>query len=101
MAYFKNPQNGYVERVTGPFSWVGFFMLGPLYLLAKGLWGQAIISFVILLPTWYLSVGFGGENWWIPVGIVYAICALGVYGAIDQKYQRQGWIKVDRDGNEL
>ena len=101
MAYFKNPQNGYVEKVTTPFSWVGFLVLGPIYFAIKGLWGHAVVSFFVLGPVWTFSVGFAGESWWIPVGIVYAIYSIGVYPAVDLKYKRMGWMKVDRDGNEL
>jgi hypothetical protein len=48
MAYFENPANGYVEKVSGPFTWLLVLVLGPIYLLYKGLWPHALAYVAVI-----------------------------------------------------
>ena len=121
MAYFKNPQNGYVEKVTTVFSWLWVLLLGPLYLLFRGFFLHALVYVLLyVLLFWlfdpaemaqlYIEEGRDDllevipviENIWvfllIAVPFFYAFL---IYKLADRRYQRKGWVKVDKEGKEL
>lgn len=56
--HFRNPQNGYIERVRAPRTWALLF--GPFYFISHGAWSHACISFFAC--AW-------------PVGAILAIAA--------------------------
>lgn len=46
-----HPINGAIEEIFEGFSWPCFFF-GALWFLQKGMWGWAIISFILSVCTW-------------------------------------------------
>ena len=76
---FKNPQNNYVEEVTGYFTWLWAFLIPPLYFLIKGMWKHALLSLIFQLITLSLA------------SFVYAFI---VYGLVRKHYLRLGWEEI-------
>lgn len=104
MAYFKNPQNGYVEKVSSWLSWLGFVLFGPIYFIYKGVWRDVLISFLLLGLAWGLSIMLmiaEMQYWYIPVAIVYLMGAISIYPSTNRRYRMMGWVRVDKDGNEI
>ena len=75
---FKNTANNYVEETSLPFVWTLLF--GSLYLLVKGLWGHAIISFILALFTF-------GISW-----LIYPFIAGDL---VYNDYLKRGWVPVE------
>lgn len=75
---FKNPMNGYVERVPRD-VWVYVLLFGGLYFLAKGVWTHAAASFAAAFLTF-------GISW-----LVYPFFAKKI---MRSHYLRNGWIPV-------
>jgi hypothetical protein len=44
--YFQNPSNGYIEKVTGGWTWLWALFFGPIYLVYKGARPHALIYLV-------------------------------------------------------
>jgi hypothetical protein len=78
---FENPQNGYTETVTFAFLWCLLF--GCFYFAIKGVWGHALIAFVLALIT-------GGLSW-----LIYPFFAKGI---VAKSYLRRGWSEVTAEG---
>jgi hypothetical protein len=76
MSLYRNPANDYVESASLPGLWCLLF--GCFYFLAKGIWGHAIIAFLLAAPTLGLS--------WL----IYPFFASGI---VEKHYLRKGWIK--------
>lgn len=74
---FKNPQNDYQEKAENCFLWCLLF--GSIYLLYKGAWGHAIISFVSAVVTY-------GVSW-----IAYPFFAKEI---VRKNYFQKGWVEV-------
>lgn len=79
--YFCNPQNGFVVRGYGAFWVLWAYLFGPFYYAAKGLWGHAIIFFLLIAPT---------------LGLIWLLYPLFADGLIRRKYLEAGWTIVDR-----
>ena len=79
MSYFRNPANGYVEQVSGTFSWLWCLLFGFFYFAVKGNWKHAIIGLVLAVIT-------SGISWLIYPFFVYTIN--------ENYYQQRGWTKV-------
>ena len=77
---FKNPQNGYIEKSSSPFSWLWCFLFGALYFVAKGNWIHAAIYAVASIATY---------------GVALLIYPFFVYKVNNDFYRRKGWIQVD------
>lgn len=77
MMQFAHPLNGHVATVRAPRLWM--FLFGPLYLASHGVWGQAVISFVVALCT-------AGLSW-----LVYPFFAPRI---LRSSYLRNGWRDV-------
>jgi len=50
-----HPMNGAVEEVWEGFSWPCFF-LGTIWYIYKGMWGWALIAFLIAIPSCFVSL---------------------------------------------
>lgn len=86
---FRNPANGYIEPATTSLTWLWPLIFGPFYLVWRGYWGHAVISFVGAVLTFGLS------------NIAYAIA---IYYIAPKRYLQHGWIEVGsepaiEDGN--
>ena len=75
--HFKNPANGYIESSSVPFLW--FLLFGSLYFAVKGVWGHAVVSFIVACCTFGLS--------WL----IYPFFARGI---VFKSYARRGWVQV-------
>ena len=74
---FRNPTNGYTEKVGTPWLWCLLF--GCIYFAVKGIWTHAIAAFLLALLS-------GGLSW-----LVYPFFARGI---VEKHYFRTGWIPV-------
>jgi len=83
--YFQNPKNGYVEKAYTSVSWLWLLLFGVFYFALKGIWGHAIISFVLAFLT-------GGISWLIYPFFTYRI--------VRKHFLRKGWIPV-KCGREI
>ena len=71
---FRNPSNDHVETIDNQVLW--FFLFGPFYLAYKGLWGHAVLSFILAVIT---------------VGISQIVYLFLVTGLIRKHYLHKGW----------
>lgn len=76
---FKNPQNGYTERGTTPFSIILCLMFGPLYFLMKGNFRHFVLSAILACCTY---------------GISWLIYPFAVYEINKAHYLKRGWAAV-------
>jgi hypothetical protein len=76
---FKNPVNNYSEDVSGPFSWLWVFLLGPIYWAVKGIWRHAVVHLILALIT---------------LGIVHLINPFFTYVIIKKHYNSIGWKEI-------
>lgn len=103
MPVFENPMNGYRENV-GLGTVIGVALLGVLYLIYRGLWGYALLWFLVVpFTTLALAILAGDRGMfdgplWLPVMIIaaphLAFSAFSVV-VLEKKYLRQGWRQVD------
>lgn len=89
MRIFKNPSNGYHERVGG-FSILLALLFGVFYFMAKGVWMHVAIQLVI---SALLLVSLGPPGIML-VLIMWVVYALVLPGVLAKKYLRDGWIEV-------
>lgn len=75
--YFKNPNNGYVEKISN--SGLLTLFLGCFFFAFRGIWGHFIISLALALLTFGLS--------WL----VYPLFATSI---VRKHYLRNGWIEI-------
>lgn len=85
---FENPTNGYRETVSGN-SIAGAFFLGPLYLLAKGLWTHALIWTCIAVALAMLAKP--------AVLILLPIYATVTPSLMKAHFLRKGWKDVSEE----
>jgi len=86
---FKNPVNGHVET-TGSLGPIAVLLLGPIYLLFRGLWAHAMVWLVI-------AIGLGvatGPGALLAVIILSIIYAFAINGILANNYLRNGWLEV-------
>lgn len=74
---FENPANGYVEEVSDAWLWVLLF--GSFYFVVKGVWTQALLSFILAIFTL-------GSSW-----LIYPFFAAGI---MRNHYLRRGWVQT-------
>ncbi len=72
-AIFRNPVNGYEEKVR--LAWLWCLLFCPLYFTVNGVWPHALISWFTMPVTW----------------LIYPFFAKGI---IKRNYLRKGWIEV-------
>ena len=84
---FKNPQNDHVETVTSGLSWLWVFLWTPIYYAVKGIWTHAIVSLVLGIIGWSVTMGIGA----IAIGVVYAFLNKSI---VKSHYLKKGWIEV-------
>jgi hypothetical protein len=75
---FRNPANGYEERIES--AWLWTLLFGCFYFAVKGVWTHAIAAFLLALMTYGLS--------WL----VYPFFANRI---METHFLRKGWIKVN------
>lgn len=96
---FKNPQNGYVEEGWTSISWLWCFLLGPLYLAGRGLWGPAVISFFLNAAAYSVLSHVEGLG-------LFLLCAVNFFFAarvqemMTSYYMRKGWLEVEEKKEE-
>ena len=88
---FKNPQNDHVETVTSELSWLWVFLWTPIYYAVKGIWIHAIVSLVLGIIGWSVTMGkcetlparlpqpnrgFGGSTSQLEVELFYCLTPL-------------------------
>lgn len=81
---FRNPQNGYSERVT-PLSILGAFLLGPIWFALQGLWAHALIELLLVM----LFSGF--LLFWPLLALAWIAYALAGPWLLSRAYLRNGW----------
>ncbi len=102
MTDFIRAENGHRERVDGA-AFLLCFLLGPIWLLARGLWGMLLGWILVVVPaTVALGIAFAlyakGEHW---VVALLTLCGPHLVfsglapAALARKYLRQGWVKVE------
>ena len=74
---FRNPVNGYEEKVGSP--WIWCFLFGCIYFAVKGIWTHAVVGFLLAIFT-------AGVSW-----LIYPFFARG---AVERYYLRRGWTPV-------
>lgn len=79
MRSFRNPANGYEEKVGYAGLWCLLF--GPAYFAVKGVWTHAAASLLLAIPT-------AGLSW-----LVYPFFAKQ---AVATNYLRRGWTEISR-----
>ena len=84
--YFRHPTNGYIERGATRWAWLWTLLFGPLYFVYKGLWGHAIVCFLLAIPTLWLST------------VAYALIASRL---VNGHYRQRGWHDVTADGRHV
>ena len=77
MSTFKNPQNGFTERVGA--AWLWALLFGAFYFAWRGMWTHAIIGIILAIPT-------VGISW-----VAYAILAPKL---VRRHYLTRGWVPV-------
>ncbi|MEQ8506831.1 MAG: hypothetical protein RIB80_16025 [Rhodospirillales bacterium] len=85
---FKNPENGYEEKILGRFHWLWCFLWTPIYYLAKGIWIHAVLSF-------FLSWVLGAYTFLISTFVIAFIYACINRSVVEKHYLRKGWTKVE------
>ena len=55
MNKFKNKANGHIEEIS-PISWLWAFLFGSIYWAVKGIWKHAVVSLVLALCTFGISL---------------------------------------------
>lgn len=65
---YKNPANGYTEKVKDGFNWPVFFF-GPIWYLFNGLVGQGIAWLLVALIAGTFTIGIGAIIVWIIAGV--------------------------------
>jgi hypothetical protein len=76
---FVNPENGYSETAHCPWLWCLLF--GPLYLLAKGCYGWAIIAFIAAVST---------------AGFSHLVMPFFAGAIVRRRFYRAGWLDGSR-----
>jgi hypothetical protein len=77
---FRNPANGYIERIDSPALWTFFF--GSFYLGFKGAWGWAVIG--ILLSG-------------VTLGVFWLILPFFAESILRKHFLQKGWIEESHD----
>ncbi len=75
---FRNPSNGYVEKVSG-FAWFWVLLFGCIYFAVKGVWTHAVAGFILAFMT---------------VGVSWLIYPLFASGIMRKHYLRKGCIEI-------
>lgn len=75
---FENPQNGYVEEVSGV-TWFWCLLFGGFYFAFKGIWIHFVIGLIAAFFTWGLS--------WL----IYPFFARSI---VINHFQKNGWREV-------
>ena len=65
---YKNPANGYTEKVKDGFNWLVFFF-GPIWYLFNGFVGQGIAWLLVAIIAGTFTVGIGAFIVWIISGV--------------------------------
>lgn len=86
---FKNPVNGYTEKVSG-LSILWALLFGWFYFLIVGLWPHALIEIAVAV-TLGVMTGGPGALLALPIWIVYAFFTPKLLAT---KYKRAGWVEV-------
>lgn len=87
MSNFKNPSNGYRQSV-GPQTIAWMLFLGPIYLLAKGAWAYAIITFMVMA-----LIAFIPGVPLLAISIIWIAFAISSPLMMNDFYKRSGWIE--------
>jgi hypothetical protein len=87
MARYRNPANGYSERVT-PLSVLGAFLLGPIWYALQGLWAHALIQLlaIVLFSGFFL--------FWPLIVVVWLLYTVLAPWLLARDYLRRGWQRV-------
>ncbi len=85
---FMNPANGYIERIGAavPLVW----LLGPLYIAIRGLWGHALIILIINL-FFVFTLGVAGMVMAFLVNFFYGFAFENI---LRSHYLGNGWEEV-------
>lgn len=89
MQIFRNPFNGHEERVS---NWVPLwaFLFGGLWALVRGLWGAALVLFVVYTGL-YAALGPPATMFVLVGQVIFAALAIGM---VKRRYLRMGWLPV-------
>ena len=80
MTTFKNPENGNIEAITRKdFYWCLLF--GFLYFVKKKMWFHAVLSFVLSIGTYGISV------------LIYSFFVKSI---LQKEYLKRGWEIVEK-----
>ena len=80
MTTFKNPENGNIEAITRKdFYWCLLF--GFLYFVKKKMWFHAVLSFVLSIGTYGISI------------LIYPFF---VESILQKEYVKKGWEIVEK-----
>lgn len=74
---YQNPENGYTQSSSLPFLWS--FLFGWMYFAVKGIWSHALISLVLAVITFGVSI------------FIYPFFTKGI---LENHYESKGWSKV-------
>ena len=88
--YFMNPANRYIEKATGPLTWLWALLFGPFYFVYKGAWQHALLYFALFCGAAAFGVN-AAPFLWLILAIGYAIAA---YPLAAKTYRRSGWIET-------
>ena len=83
---YKNPANGYTEKVKDGFNWLVFFF-GPLWYLFNGFIGQGLAWLLVAMLAAFPTFGIGGL-------IVWIIAGAKANEAKEKAFLHKGWIYV-------
>jgi len=86
--YFMNPANRYIEKATGPWTWLWALLFGPFYFIYKGAWPHAFayVFALLFLGRDVIAVLVATLLW-----IVFAFAA---YPIVRKTYLRKGWVET-------
>jgi hypothetical protein len=95
---FENQTNGFRETI-GLGDAFGALLLGPIWLIRRGVYAFGIILLLLYLPV-LLGISFGNDNTagflfflvLVPTQIILAFSAMNI---ISKHYARSGWREIE------
>ncbi|MGE5626656.1 MAG: DUF2628 domain-containing protein [Solirubrobacterales bacterium] len=81
---YKNPANGYTEKVKDGFNWV-VLLFGPIWYLFNSMVGKGVAWLLVAILAGSFTFGIGGI-------IVWIIAGAKANGDKEKSFLSQGWI---------
>lgn len=91
---FKNPLNGHIET-TSASAPVAVLLIGPIYLLFRGLWAHVLVWLAVVIGAGIITQGPGSLFAGLVLSVIYAFM---INGIIASSYLRKGWSEVPAPG---